>query len=228
MEDPGDARRLLGGLDHAGVAADQGRGGHAGADGQREVPRADDHGDAARLVDDLVDLADELAESSGVEEPDGFARVELEKVDRFADVRVGFDPGLAALLDDDATQFVAASSHDPGGSDQDRGSFADRGVPPCGEGGVGSVDRRTAAVGGSVVGDCGTFAVAIDLAKASRWSRDAKSRIGSVKKGRPSPTSGSFAERRVPLGGAAIRSTPGLGRTPDAGTQEAWRRRRCP
>ena len=38
-----DARRLLGRLDHDGVAGDQRGGGHAGQDGEREVPRRDDH-----------------------------------------------------------------------------------------------------------------------------------------------------------------------------------------
>ena len=81
MEDPGDARRLLGWLDHAGVAADQRRSGHARADGQREVPRADNHGDAPRLMNDLVDLADKETESSWVKQTHGFAGVELKEVD---------------------------------------------------------------------------------------------------------------------------------------------------
>ena len=50
-------RRLLGRLHDHGVAGDQRRGGHAGEDRQRKVPRRDDGGHAARHVDEPILLA---------------------------------------------------------------------------------------------------------------------------------------------------------------------------
>jgi hypothetical protein len=104
----GDAGRLLGGLDDDGVARDQRGDGHAAADRQREVPGADDDGDAARLVPLLVELADEPPERLRARRGmGGQAGVVLAEVDGLADIGVGLAPGLAGLLDHDAGEPVA-------------------------------------------------------------------------------------------------------------------------
>lgn len=53
-------RRLLGGLHDDGVAGDQRRGGHAGEDRQREVPRRDHDAHAAREVPGDILLAGDV------------------------------------------------------------------------------------------------------------------------------------------------------------------------
>ena len=91
------AGRLLGRLQHDGVARRERRGGHAHRDREREVPRRDDRADAARRVAQLVALAGHLQQRRAGGQLDRAARVELEEVDRLADVRVGLRPGLRAL-----------------------------------------------------------------------------------------------------------------------------------
>ena len=91
----GDHRRLLGRLHDDGVAGDQGGGGHAGEDRQREVPGGDDDGDAARSLDG-VGLAGHVA-VPGLGQAEHLAGVVLAEVDRLGDVGVGLAPGLAAL-----------------------------------------------------------------------------------------------------------------------------------
>src|SRR6266568_1647148 len=46
----GDRRRIAGRLEHHGVAGDKRRGDQPGHDGAREIPRRNDHSDAARKM----------------------------------------------------------------------------------------------------------------------------------------------------------------------------------
>ena len=97
-EDGGDGGRVAGGFEDDGVAADDGGGGHAGHDGEREVPRRDDGADAERNVAELVALSGVLDGRGGGVEAEGFAGVELEEVDGLAYVGVGLGPVLADLV----------------------------------------------------------------------------------------------------------------------------------
>ena len=123
LDDPQPAARgLLGGLEHDGVAGRQRRGGHPRGDRQREVPGRDHRADAARRVVQLVALAGHLQQRRPVAalQLDRGARVELEEVDRLADVGIGLRPGLGALAHGERGQRGAPLAH-PGGGAQQRG-----------------------------------------------------------------------------------------------------------
>ena len=94
---PRASRRLLGRLEHHGVAGGQRRGRHAAGDREREVPRRDHRRHAARLVGHRVALAGHLHQLGALLELDRLACVVLEEVDRLAHVGVGLGPGLCAL-----------------------------------------------------------------------------------------------------------------------------------
>jgi hypothetical protein len=110
-------RRLLGRLEHHGVARRQRRGELAGGDREREVPRRDSGHDAARRVVQDVALAGDLEERAAAAERDGAARRELQEVDGRADLGVGLDPRLADLAHADRGERqvapVAALVADP-------------------------------------------------------------------------------------------------------------------
>ena len=91
----GDGGRVAGGLENDGVAADDGGGGHAGHDGEGEVPGRNDGADAQRNVAQLVAFSGELDGRGGCVQAQGLAGVELEEVDGLAYVGVGFGPVLA-------------------------------------------------------------------------------------------------------------------------------------
>src|SRR5262249_20062337 len=110
----GDHGGLLGRLHHDGVAGHQRRGGHAGEDGQGEVPRGDDDGDAARLVEVAVVLAGDVPQT-GPGQPEHLAGVELAEVDGLGDVGVGLAPRLAALVDLPGGHVEAAAAEGRGG-----------------------------------------------------------------------------------------------------------------
>ncbi len=102
------ARRLLGRLEHDGVARRQARGDHPERDRQREVPRGDDRDHAAGAVVHLVALARHDQQRAAPVERDGRPGVVLEEVDGLADVRVGLGPGLGRLADGERGGLVAA------------------------------------------------------------------------------------------------------------------------
>ena len=122
-----DDRRLLGRLHDDGVAGDEGGGGHAAEDRQREVPRRDDDGDAARLVEVLVLLAGHVA-ALRLGQAEHLAGVVLAEVDRLGDVGVGLAPGLAALVDLPGGQLEAAAAQDVGGTEEQIGARRRGGV----------------------------------------------------------------------------------------------------
>ena len=68
---------------------------HADHDRAGEVPRRNHDADAERDVDHLVFLAFDRDDRLRLRVAQRFARVELEEVDRFGGVAVGFGPALA-------------------------------------------------------------------------------------------------------------------------------------
>ena len=61
--DLGDCWRLLRGLHHCAISSDERRHRHTRANGQWEIPRADDRCHAARLVPLLIKFADEITKA---------------------------------------------------------------------------------------------------------------------------------------------------------------------
>ena len=110
---PGDCSA---GLSTTRVAGRQAGGGHAHRDREREVPRRDDRDDAARGVAHLVALAGHLEERLAAVERDRAARVELEEVDRLADVGVGLAPRLGALAHRERGELGPALAQPGGGA----------------------------------------------------------------------------------------------------------------
>ena len=176
-------------LDDGRVARHQRGGGHAGADGQGEVPGADDRGHAAGLVPLVVQLADEPAQARrGWNSADGHAGVILAEVDGLADVGVGLAPGLARLANHHgrpARRGGRASARRPRRGSPRRSKAR---VAPGGKGrgrramACRQRRRRTAATAGTF--DRG------HLGQRAALSGLGKSRSGSLTIGRPSPSRG--------------------------------------
>ena len=133
--------RLLGGLEHHGVAGRQPGGDHPERDRDREVPGRDDGDDAARAPAQLVALAgqlDQLAAGAGhaagmLLERDRGARVVLEEVDRLADVAVGLAPRLRGLADLERADLQPPLAQPRGGLDQHLGALRPRSARPSPE-----------------------------------------------------------------------------------------------
>ena len=112
-----DDARLLGRLHDRCVAGDEGGRGHAAQDGHREVPRSDDHGDAARFVEVDVLLAGGVAPPRHGQSQH-FAAVKVAIVDGLGHVGVGLAPRLAALVNLPGRQLEAAPAHHLRGVEQ--------------------------------------------------------------------------------------------------------------
>ena len=130
----GDGGRVDRGLEDDGVAGDDGGGGHAGHDGEGEVPRRNDGADAERNVEELVALAGILDGRGGVVEAQRFAGVELEEVDGLAYVGVGFGPVLADLVGEPRAELEFALANECCGAEEQRGALLRRGSAPGLEG----------------------------------------------------------------------------------------------
>ncbi len=154
-QDAGDAGCLLGGLHDDGVPADECGDGHAAADGQWKVPWSDHDGHAAGLIPDLVEFAEESADTLALKELDGLTRVILAEIDGLAGVGVGLAPGLASFLDHDPGEFVATLTHELGRSGEDGGTLEHVGVAPGREGGFGGVDHGSGGIDAGGVLDLG-------------------------------------------------------------------------
>ena len=109
-EQPGNAAGLRRGLDDGRVARHQRGSGHAGADGQGEIPGTDDRGHAAGLMPVVIQFAHETAEPLRLEEADGHAGVKFAEVDGLADVGIGLAPGLARLANHHGGQPIAVAA----------------------------------------------------------------------------------------------------------------------
>jgi hypothetical protein len=132
----GDRRRLAGGLQHHGVAGQQRCGGHAGHDGEREVPRRDDRADPERDVDHLVAFAGDRRQRLRRGHAQHLAGVVFEEVDRFGGVGVGLGPGLADFVAQQRREQVLALAQPLGGVEEDADAVVHVGVGPGREGGV--------------------------------------------------------------------------------------------
>ncbi len=145
-EQPGNAAGLRRGLDDGRVARHQGGGGHAAADGQREIPGTDDRGHAAGLIPVVVQLAHEPTQPLRLEEPDGLAGVIFAEVDGLADVGVGLAPGLARLANHHGGQPIAVAADRGGRLQDDLRAFQLGAVAPGGKGGGRRGDRLPAGI----------------------------------------------------------------------------------
>ena len=114
----GDGGCVGGGLKDDGVAAHDGRGGHAGHDGEGKIPRRDDRADAERHVEELVALAGILDRRRGIGETQSFAGVELEEVDGLCDIGIGFCPVLSDLVSEPGAELELAITNDGRGAQQ--------------------------------------------------------------------------------------------------------------
>ena len=147
-EHVGAARRLLGGLEHDGVAGGERGGGHPARDRDREVPRRDHRDDAARPVAERVALAGDLEQLLAGRELDRAARVVLEEVDRLADVAVGLGPRLGALAHLERGDREPALAQPRGGAEQHRGAAGGGRRRPRPRSGGGRERRVDLGVGG--------------------------------------------------------------------------------
>ena len=135
-DDRGQARGLV---DHR-VAADNGGGGHASADGQGEVPRPDDRGDALALVEVLVHLARGVAHAPGRAQAEHLAAVVLQEVDGLGHVGVGLVPLLAYLQHLQGREGVDVAAHDVRSLEEHLGALGRGHIAPGQEGLPGHVD----------------------------------------------------------------------------------------
>ena len=133
--------RLRRRLDDGRIARDQRGGGHAGADGQGEIPGTDDGGHAAGLIRLMVQLAHETAQSLWLEQANGNPGIVLAEVDGLADVGIGLAPGLASLANHYGGQFVPAPPHRGSGSNEDLRAIQGLAIAP-GRKGLGSRSDR--------------------------------------------------------------------------------------
>src|SRR6185437_5046833 len=136
----GDGGRVGGRLEHDGVAGDDSGRGHAGHDGEGEVPGRNDGADAEGDVAEDVALAGILDGRGGGVELEGFAGVELEEVDALANVGVGLGPVLADLEDEPGTEVEVALADELRGADEDSYTVGGRKAGPGRERGRGGVD----------------------------------------------------------------------------------------
>ena len=115
----GDHRCLLGGLHNDRVPGHQGRGGHAGENRQGEVPGRDHHRHSARLVQVEVDLAGQVIKLTSGCKPQHVTAIIDQVVDRFANIRVGFAPGLPSLNHLPRGQLGPVGAHRGGGAEEE-------------------------------------------------------------------------------------------------------------
>ena len=122
--------RLLGRLHDDGVAGDQSGRNHSAEDRQGEIPRRDDKGDAARPVVLIALLAVHvLGELRPANQPH-LLRVKVAKIDRLADVAIGFRPGFADFENFQRGNLEATTIHDGGDAFEQLGARFDRGAAP--------------------------------------------------------------------------------------------------
>ena len=134
-------RRVARRLHDDGVARDQRGGGHARENRQRKIPRRDDDTHPQRQVNQFVLFAGHLVEGRRRGQTQHLSRVELAKVDGLGDIGLGFDPGLAGLMDQPGVELHLAPAQDCGRAEQHGDTFGRRSGAPLREEGVGLLDR---------------------------------------------------------------------------------------
>ena len=88
-------RRLLGRFHNDGIASDERRRNHPGQNRHRKIPGRDDERDAARPVVLVAFFAGHVLGQSRQAADPHLLRVEEKKIDRFANIAVGFRPRFA-------------------------------------------------------------------------------------------------------------------------------------
>src|SRR5215216_916998 len=107
-----DDARELGGLHDDGIPRNDSSARHPREDGGREVPGNDNDTDTHRLVGVTALLAGDGVDLDPVLEPQHLASVILEEIYGLSHLRVGLEPGLAALVGLPGEQFELAPLHD--------------------------------------------------------------------------------------------------------------------
>ncbi len=147
----GDGGRIAGGFEDDSVAGDDGGGGHAGHDGEGEIPRGDDGADAERDVVQLIAFARILDGRGGGGEAQGFAGVELKEVDGLAYVGVGFGPVLADFVGEPCAEVEMIFADDVGGVEEERSTLFRRDEAPGSEGFEGGLDGGSGMLGSGLL-----------------------------------------------------------------------------
>ena len=120
------ARRLQ---DH-GIAAHDGGGGHPDHDRAGEVPWRNHRADAERNIDELVSLAGNRDDRLRLRVAQRFARIKLDKVDRFGDVTVGLGPAFPDFVDQQRVVVEPALAQQRPDFEKIRGAIGERQMPP--------------------------------------------------------------------------------------------------
>ena len=141
-----DDRGLFSRLDDHGIPRHQCRGRHTRQDCQREIPRGD-HGDnAARTVEVAVFFSGKI-EMLRVIELHHLLGVVHAEIDRFADVRIGFGPRLAAFEDLPGGEFKSTFAHFASDQLQILGTVLNFGFRPLWKRPSGGFDRGFDIIG---------------------------------------------------------------------------------
>ncbi|GBE29853.1 hypothetical protein BMS3Bbin04_00876 [bacterium BMS3Bbin04] len=112
-------RRGAGWFEHASITRDQRRGGHTGHNRQREVPRWDHNPDTQRDVIEVVLIAWIVYNFLLTIQTHHLTCVELEEINRFSGVAIGFRPVLRFLIDHGCAELMLASTQHRGSTKED-------------------------------------------------------------------------------------------------------------
>ena len=115
----GDHGRLFGRLEDGGVTGGESGGRHSADDGEGEVPRGDESGDAAALEDEPVFLAGHVDETGISRQVPRLLGVVAKVVDGLDDVAVRLSPGFAAFVDHGGGEIEAAFGEERGSAPED-------------------------------------------------------------------------------------------------------------
>ncbi len=126
----GQERRVLGGLEHDGVAADERGRELPGRDRDREVPRRDRADDADRHPHRHLELVAELGRRRVAEHAPALAGHVDRHVDRFLDVAAGLGEHLAHLAAHQLGQLGLLVLEQPREAEQDLAALGRRDEPP--------------------------------------------------------------------------------------------------
>src|SRR5438034_1499348 len=122
--------RLLGRFHDDGVSSNNSGRRHAAENRDRKIPRRDYEGDATRPVMMITFFARDLLREFWAPESPHLLRVERAKIDRFADIGVGFRPWLADFENFYCREFVAPALQNVGRALQQLRPLLDRRPSP--------------------------------------------------------------------------------------------------
>src|SRR2546430_13182864 len=118
--------RLLGWFHDHSVPGNNSSRRHAAENRDRKIPRRDYEGDATRPVMIVTFFARHLLREFWAPESTHLLRIERAKIDRFADIAVGFRPRLADLENFYCREFIASALQDGGRAFQQLRSLLER------------------------------------------------------------------------------------------------------